>query len=58
VRRRDGLGRDTAETIVVVINGCVSLDGAIRGVESIVYCCSRSIKRKPIARGEERADAP
>lgn len=58
MRRCDGFGRDTAEVIVVVINGCVSLDRAIRGVESIIYCCPRSIERKQLARGEERADAP
>ena len=58
MRRRDGLGRDTTEIIVVVVNGCDGLNRAIRGVESIVYCCSSSIERKPIARGEERVDVP
>ena len=58
MRRRDGLGRDTTEIIVVVVNGCDGLDRAIRGVESIIYCYSCSIERKPIARGEERVDTP
>ena len=58
MRRCDGLGRDTTEVIVVVVNGCDGLDRAIRSVESIMYCCSSRIERKPIARGEERVDAP
>ena len=58
MRRRDGLGRDATEIIVVVVDGCDGLDRAIRSVESIIYCCSGSIEQKPIAREEERVDEP